>query len=299
MSNPLRVKIKNVINDPKLLFIRIMYFLSPLLPDKLYLKIIFRLKLGYPFNVKNPITFNEKMNWLKLYDRQFVYTTMADKYLVKQYVASVIGDKYVVPLIKIWDSITEFDFGQLPDKCVIKTTQDSGGAIIYMRGVSDENEIIRKINKRIHIHNYYYSREWPYKNINTKIEVEQFLDDGSGAVLQDYKFWCFNGVPKIMYCTVKCKDVYENFYDMDFQPLYISHGFRRRIPEFAEPKAFNAMKELAAKLSKDIPFVRVDFFYVDGQIYFGEFTFFDWGGLKPFKDDWDVKLGELLHLGNI
>lgn len=144
---------------------------------------------------------------------------------------------------------------------------------------------------------YWASREWPYKNIPHRIIADELLDDHTGKELRDYKFWCFNGEPKFMYLTIKGKNIYENFYDMDFRPANINHGFPRHQPEFEKPYGFEIMKELAVKLSQGLPFVRIDFFLIDKKIYFGEYTFFDWGGLRPFKNyKMDVELGKQINL---
>lgn len=137
------------------------------------------------------------------------------------------------------------------------------------------------------------------KNISHKILAEQLLVNRSGDEINDYKWWCFNGEPKYVYRTLKSKkksDVFENFYDMDFNPVNINHGFPRRIPEFEKPAEFEEMKQLARELAQGFLFIRIDFFDVNGQVYFGEYTFYDWAGMKPFQGDWDEKLGDLLDL---
>lgn len=272
------------------------YVLSPLLPDKLYLKIRGLIRCGYVFNFKRPNTFNEKMNWLKLYDRRDIYTLMVDKIAVKQFVSNIIGEEYVVPLIGVYDSPLEIQFDKLPNKCILKTNQDSGGAIIWDKSCSSIQDVLTKLSRR-NKNFYLISREWPYKNVKTKYFIEQLLDSGNEqSILYDYKFWCFNGMPKYVYITCKSSQIFENFYDMDFNPVMIEHGSPRITPEFRRPKDFDLMKKLATRLANSIPFVRVDFFYVQGKIYFSEFTFYDWGGLKPFKNGWDLKLGDCLKL---
>ena len=147
---------------------------------------------------------------------------------------------------------------------------------------------------------FYHRREWPYKNIKPRIIIDRYLDDHTGQELRDYKWWCFNGVPQYMYLTIKGKNIYENFYDMDFKPVAIDHGYPRHQPEFEKPSQFDLMKTLAAKLSKGIPFVRIDFFQVEGEVYFGEFTFYDWGGIHPFRNpNMDRMLGDLIVLNKI
>ena len=269
-----------------------------LVPDKTYIKYVAKGKLGYSIDINHPKTFNEKLNWLKLYGRNPLYTKMADKYEAKKIVAERIGEQYVVKNLGYWRSFEEIDFDALPNQFVLKCTHDSSGAIICRdKNTFDKLSARRKINLSLKMNYFYACREWPYKNIPHRIIADELLNDHSGKELNDYKFWCFNGVPKYMYCTVKSNDVYENFYDMDFKPANIDHGFRRRAPEFAKPEAFELMKELAGKLSADIPFVRIDFFYVDGKVYFGEYTFFDWAGLQPFKTyQQDLELGKLIEL---
>lgn len=272
-------------------------YFSHVLTDKLYLKILYRLVFGKTLHLKNPVTFNEKLNWLKLYWRQPVFTKMADKYEAKQFVKDLIGEQYVVKNYGVYNNWNDIDFNLLPSSFVIKGTHDSGGAFICKnKKTFEEKKVREKVEANQRWNFFYWYREWPYKNIKPRIIVDELLDDHSGNELRDYKFWCFNGTPTYMYCTIKGRNVYENFYDMDFQPIMIDHGFPRHQPEFTKPENFELMKDLAAKLSKSVPFVRVDFFDVEGKVYFGEFTFYDWGGMRPFGDNWDEKLGGLLLL---
>lgn len=271
-----------------------------LIPDGLYIKMVSEPKLGYAINLKNPRTFNEKLNWLKLYHRKPLYSKLADKLEVKSIVSEKIGAQYVVHNLGFWDSFGEIDFDSLPERFVLKCTHDSSGAIVCNdKRNFDKKAVRKKINNSLKLNYFYACREWPYKNIPHRIIADEYLDDHSGKELNDYKFWCFNGVPKYMYCTVKTnkEKIFENFYDMDFNAVEINHGFPRRIPEFEKPAAFELMKELAGKLSEGIPFVRIDFFYVDGKVYFGEYTFYDWAGLQPFESyEMDLKLGSMLVL---
>lgn len=245
----------------------------------------------------NPKTFNAKLTWLKVYNRKDIYTTMVDKFAVKEYVRQRIGGKYIVENYGVYDRWEDIDFDKLPNQFVLKCTHDSGGAFVCRDKTTWDREAVRKkLEENLSTYNYNIAREWPYKNVPHRMIVDRLLDDHTGNELRDYKFWCFNGKPTYMYCTIKAKSIYENFYDMDFKPVDIDHGFPRHQPEFEKPIEFEEMKELAAKLSVGIPFVRVDFFDVDGHIYFGEFTFFDWGGKRPFRNGWDDKLGALIDL---
>lgn len=180
----------------------------------------------------------------------------------------------------------------------MKFTHDSSGVIICKDKSKFDIEAARnKIEFSLFMNYFYACREWPYKNIKPAIIADEFIDDHSDKELQDYKFWCFNGKPRIMYITNKGSKVEENFYDMDFNTLDINHGFERTKPEYSTPKEFDLMKKLVFELSKGILFVRVDFFYVDGHVYFGEYTFFDWAGLGKFsRYKQDVELGKLIKL---
>jgi len=268
------------------------------LSDKRYLELISRLEFGKPINFDNPQTFNEKLNYLKLYDRNPQYTLMADKYSVKKFVSEKnIDGLNVAKCYGVWTSFDEIDFGSLPAQFVLKATHDSSGAtIVRDKSVFNYKEARRRFNRYLRHNNFRGSREWVYKDIPPRIIAEEFIDDGSGHELTDYKFWCFNGVPKVMYITNKGSEIYENFYDMDFCPVEINHGFPRRKSEYMKPPLFDRMKDYAQQLSANIPFVRVDFFCVNGMVYFGEFTFYDWAGLRPFSEGQDEMIGEWLEL---
>lgn len=262
-----------------------------------YLKMHISYCLDYKIDLDNPKTFNEKLNWMKLYGRNPQYTIMADKYAVKQFVADRIGQQYVVPCLGVYEKFDDIDFSKLPNQFVLKATHQSGVVVCKDKNSFDivkaqkvlEHDIKRNYND---VHG-----EWVYKNIPPKIIADKFLHYNSGTELLDYKFWCFNGIPKVMYFTNKGKNVYENFYDMDFNELNINHGFPRHKPEFKKPECFEDMKRLAGELSKEIPFVRIDFFYVNGKIYFGECTFYDWGGAHPFETyEQDLMIGNWMQL---
>lgn len=291
--------IKESIAQPRYSLYRICQLLfSHNMPDKVYLQLLYTIRFGKRLHLEKPMSFNEKLNWLKLYGRRDIYSTMADKYAAKAYVANLIGNEYVVENYGVYNSWDEIDFDRLPNQFVIKGTHDSGGAFVCKDKDEFDYEGVRHIIEKNLKKNYFFDlREWPYKNIPPRIIVDRLLDDHTGKELRDYKFWCFNGVPTYMYCTIKGENIYENFYDMNFNPVNIDHGFPRHQPEFEKPEEFELMKELAAKLSVGVPFVRVDFFDVKGKVFFGEFTFYDWGGMRPFNSyNEDLKLGNLLHL---
>ena len=270
-----------------------------LFSDEEYICLKYQLRFGKEINLQNPIGFNEKLNWMKLNYRNPMFTMMADKYWVKQYVANMIGKDYVVPCFGCWKSIDEINFDSLPMRVFLKSTHDSGGGILVDRTKRiDMNRIRQRFNKNtLEKKNWYWAlREFPYKHIEPRIIAEEYLDEGTGCELHDYKFYCFNGKPEFMYITNKGSKIYENYYDLDFNPVNISHGYDRFTPEFAKPKNFEKMIELAGILSKGLPFVRVDFFNVNEKLYFGEFTFYDWGGMKPLNEPWETYLGNLIIL---
>lgn len=272
---------------------------SRLFSDKFYLKIIYHLRFNKKLNFNNPKGFNEKLNWMKINFRNPLFTMMADKYWVKHYVAKQIGLKYIVPCYGCWKSIDEIDFDALPEMFFLKSTHDSEVGILVDKKKPIDLKFIRKrFNKKtLNGKNWYWHlREFPYKNIEPRIIAEEYLDEGTGHEIHDYKFYCFDGEPTYMYITNKGAKIYENYYDLDFNPVDISHGYDRVIPEFSKPANFEKMIELARVLSVGLPFVRVDFFNVKNRLYFGEFTFYDWGGMKPLNEQWESKLGSMIKL---
>ena len=295
-------KIKTCIISPEKRF----YYMSRVgilncLSDERFLGRKYFLNFGKRINLDYPKTFNEKLNWLKLHDRKDIYTRMVDKAEAKKYVSGIIGEEYIIPTIGVYEKFDDIGFDKLPDSFVIKCTHNSGGIVVCKDKTVFNQRAARKTINRAMKRNYYYgAREWPYKNIKPRIIVEQFVKDDIVDDLRDYKFMCFNGNPKYVYITVKNDNIFENYYDMNFKPVGIDHGFPRSSMKFKKPELFSEMKDIAKKLSKDIPFLRVDLHYVNGKILFGEMTFYDWAGLRPFPDEgkWDEKLGNLLVLGN-
>lgn len=282
---------------------RIKHFLEKFVPDKIYLKYLFKKRLGKKLNLKNPVTYNEKLQWLKLYDRKLEYCKMVDKYEVKDYVKSLIGEQYIIPTLGLWKTFEEIDFSKLPNKFVLKCTHDSGGLVICQnKDDLDLNEAKKKINKCLKNNFYYHSREWPYKFVEPRIIAEPYIEDVKDKELRDYKFFCFSGEPKYLFiatgrnaATETCFD----FFDMDFNHLDIKNGHPCAKETPHKPEKFEEMKRLAAILSKDIPHVRVDFYEVNGKVLFGELTFYHWGGLVKFEPDyWDKTFGDLIILPN-
>jgi len=270
------------------------------LPDVIFLKYMFMKKLDKKINFDNPKTFNEKMQWLKLYDRKDIYTNMADKIEAKKYVSNIIGEEYVIPTLGIYQKFDEIDFEKLPEQFVIKCNHYGGnnGIILCKQKKDFKNEKSKKIiNKLLKKNLFYYGREWPYKNIKPKILVEELLyNDGKDII--DYKFWCFNGKPKLcLVCTDRNSNLKETFFDMEWNSLDLKRPTHDIDKKITKPINFELMKELSCKLSEKIPFIRVDFYEVSGKVYFGELTFYPASGFAKFEpEEWDNKLGDWLKL---
>ena len=270
-------------------------------PEKYVPKMFFK-RVNYKLNLDNPQTYNEKLQWLKLYDHNPLYTTLVDKYEVKQYVADKIGPQYVIPTLGVWDSVKDIDFDKLPNQFVLKCTHDSGGLVICKDksklNIAKAKRVLRKSLRR----NFYYMGfEWPYKNVKPRIVAEEYMEDTKTKELRDYKFFCFDGEVKALFIATERQkegeDVKFDFFDADFNHLPFRQGHENAAVLPEKPLRFDDMKVLAAKLSKDIPQVRVDFYEVDGRIYFGEMTFYHHGGWTKFDPkDWDMKWGELIKL---
>lgn len=276
--------------------------LGKLLSDEQYLKIIYKLCIGEKLNLKNPKTYNEKLQWLKLYDRKGIYTEMVDKCKVKKFVADKIGEEYIIPTIAEWDSFDQIDFDALPNQFVLKCNHDSGGlAICTDKATFDIDASRKKLNKSLKTNYYWKGREWVYKNIKPKILAEKYMVDESGYELKDYKFFCFDGEVKALFIASDRGNPTEetkfDFYDADFNHLPFTNGHPNSNKEIKKPESFEKMKELAGILSKDIPHARIDFYDINGQIYFGEITLFHWSGFMPFvPEEWDYTFGEWINL---
>lgn len=255
--------------------------------------------MDYPLDLHNPKTFCEKLQWLKLHDRNPLYHKLVDKYAVKQWVTERIGTEYVTQTYALYNSLFEIDFDDLPHAFVLKCTHNSGSFVICPeKDKLDQERALVILRQGLADKNYYTkSREWAYKGVKPRVIAEELLEDHTFEDLVNYKFWCFDGIPRIMYITVKTDDIWENFYDMDFNPLDISHGFRKYEGEIKKPETFEQMKGIACKLSTGIPHVRVDLYQIQGHVKFSELTFYDWGGFKPIQPlAWDRKIGAWLNI---
>lgn len=273
-------------------------FVKNKLSDKSYLKIEFPAHTGYILNLNNPITYNEKLNWLKLYDRKSIYSSMVDKYEAKKFVSQIIGDEYIIPTIGIWDCFEEIDFDKLPNQFVLKCTHDSGGVVICKdKNDFDIEQAKRKINSSMKRQFFYVCREWPYKNLTPRIIAEEYLENGSNSLI-DYKIYTFNGNAKLaMVNTGRGVDTRADYFNKEYEWMDLKWGYEHADEKPKKPQNYEKMYELAEKLAKGTYELRVDFYEVNGKVYFGELTFFDGGGFEPiYPVEWDIKMGEWIKL---
>lgn len=276
-------------------------------PDSLFLKYKFKKLMGYSLNLKNPRTFNEKIQWLKLHDRKPVYTIMVDKYEAKKYVSDIIGEQYIIPTIGVWDRFEDIDFNKLPNQFVLKCTHDSGGVVICKDKSNFNVENARlKINKSLKQNYYWQGREWPYKNVKHRIIAEEYKCDNNLLAIEqqeltDYKFYCFNGyVDCAMVCYDRAsKDTKFYFFDNEWKLKRINKRGKQAPPGFSlpRPQCVDEMFTIAAELSQGIPFVRVDLYQCNGRVYFGEMTFYPQSGWDPnYLPETDNYFGKLIDL---
>lgn len=297
-------KIRNYIYNPQILKRVVLNHLGSLIKDDAtFIKLKWKVSdMQYPLNLENPKTFSEKLQWLKLHDRKPIYTTMVDKVEAKKYVASIIKEEYIIPTIAVWNSVDEIDWNVLPSQFVMKCSHDSGG-IVICKDKSKLNkrkatEIMRKGLKRRY---FWQNREWPYKDVTPRIIVEEYMEDKETNELRDYKFFCFDGVVKALFIASerqkKGEETKFDFFDENYNHLPIINGHPNAAVIPQKPIRFEDMKVLASKLSKGFPHLRVDFYEMNGKIYFGELTFSHWSGMVPFEPvEWDYKLGEWIIL---
>ncbi len=296
-------RLLNAIKDPYKVFLYFSekgYFDG--LGDKIYLKLKYRAKTKKKLKLNEPKTFNEKLQWLKLYDRNPGYSVMVDKYRVREYIADKIGEQYLIPLIGVWDSSDDIDFGSLPDQFVMKCNHNSGLGMCICTDKSglDFDKVRNEMAQGLKQNYYLTGREWPYKDVPRKIVAEQFLKSDNGG-LTDYKIHCFNGAPKfILVCCDRFAEsgLTEDFYTAEWEHMQIK---RPDIPNATapinKPEKLDEMIKLAEKLSENIPFIRIDFYCENGKVYFSELTFYPASGFEGFDPtEWDNMFGEWLTL---
>ena len=293
-----------ICNKPDVLVIDFLHIIAPLLPDTIYLKLNYRLLMGIWPNLRTPIMFNEKLQWLKIHDRKSVYTDMVDKFTPKRYVADIIGEEYIIPTIGVYNRIEDVKFNLLPAQFVMKCSHDSGGIVICKdKSCLDVKNAIAVIKSSMKRNFYPITREWPYKNVEPRILVEKYMVDESGYELKDYKFFCFSGHVEFFKVDFDRSSGHRaNYYNtnMELLPFGEIHCPPDNSKSIVFPENMKQMIEIAEKLSKGHPFLRVDLYNVNGNIYFGELTFFPASGFSKFTDDnWDTKIGKILDLSTV
>lgn len=269
--------------------------------DEIYLKLLYRRCLNEKLNLDNPRTYNEKLQWLKLYNRRPEYTTMVDKLAVKEYVAKIIGEEYIIPTLGVWDKPEDIDWERLPDQFVLKCTHDSGGLIICRdKKQLDKKAAINKLKSCLERNYFRAGREWAYKNVPPRIIAEKYLcSDTIVDDLPDYKVFCFNGEPKLIELDYnRFSNHMRNMYNTNWEKVSMKISYssdERRV--FEKPEKLGEIMDLSRCLSKIMPFVRCDFYMVDSTIYFGELTLYPDAGFVNFQPkEWDDILGEWIKL---
>ena len=271
--------------------------------DVHYLKMRYSLSFGRRLDLETPQTYNEKLQWLKLYDRRPEYSTMVDKYAVKKFVADRVGEEHVIPTYGVWNKAEDIEWDKLPDQFVLKTTHDSGGIVICRDKSKLAKEAAeKKLNGALARDFYYEGREWPYTNVPRRIIAEKYLESGPDTHdLPDYKFFCFNGEVKALFIATdrqkEGEEVKFDYFTPDFKPMPLrqSHAHAKVMPE--KPRNFELMKKIASKLSEGIPQVRVDLYEVNDDVFFGEMTLFHFSGFAPFyPEKWDKIFGDWITL---
>lgn len=297
-------KILKYLKHPQLFLLKLDQKKFIKLNDKKYIELRYFSEMGKRLNLNKPYNFNEKLQWLKLYNRKDEYTIMCDKYLVRDYISNTIGEQYLIPLIGVYDKFDDIDFLKLPNKFVIKCSHDSGSIVICENKDNfDINKAKKIINSKIKKDYYRFGREWPYKNIVPKIIVEEYMEDIKCGELIDYKLFCFNGEPNIkLICSKRRskKGVCETWFDKNWELLDIKEGGHDIDSSVRKPINYKLMDDLSRKLSKTIPFLRVDWYEIDGKLYFGELTFYPASGYERFSpENWNDIMGKMIKLPKV
>ena len=298
-------RIIDYIKSPRGLLLAIVKKTNFLYSDSVYLRLVYFLEMRNPLHLKHPVTFNEKLQWLKLHDHNPLYTQMVDKYEAKKYVASIIGEKYIIPTWAVWSGVEDIDMSRLPDQFVLKTTHDGGGeGVVVCRNKKnfDEQSALSKLKRSMQRDIYAETKEWPYKQVKPRIIAEKYIADERGE-LADYKFFCFDGKA---YCVMVCIDRSIGspkfyFFNRDWTLLRLNKRGKEAPVDFTlpEPSGMNEMFRLAEKLSGGIPFVRVDLYNHAGAIYFGEMTFYPASGFDGnLLEETDWLFGSMICLKN-
>lgn len=270
------------------------------IPDSVYLRILYMLRMQRILHLNKPVTYNEKLQWLKINDRKPEYSDYVDKYLVKRIVADKLeSNEYVIPTLAVWNSIEEIDIESLPNKFVIKCTHDSGGLVICKDKSKLDIEAMKEKLQRCLKKNYYYqNREWPYKNVVPRIIAEPYIEEHQYGELKDFKFFCFDGEVRALFvASDRPDDTKFDYFDSDFNRLEVRQHYPNSNYDIKKPECFEEMKKIAETLSRGIKHVRIDLYDVDGKPMFGEMTFFHFSGMERFfPDEYDYLWGEYIDI---
>ncbi|MBG9529109.1 glycosyl transferase [Bacillus thuringiensis] len=271
------------------------------IPDANYLQLKYKLIMGRKLNLKNPKTFNEKLQWLKLNDRRPEYTMLVDKYEVRQYIKETIGEEYLIPLLGVYNNFDEIDFDVLPNKFVLKPNHTSGDVFICRdKSKINYRELKSEVDKWLQREYYWLHREWPYKNVKPKIVCEKYMVDESGVDLKDYKFMSFNGEVRCSFVGLNRQSetgLNIDFYDLEWKLMPFERHYPNSGIKLEKPQNYKKMIEFAELLSRELPFVRVDFYEINGKVYFGELTFYPGSGFEEFTpESYDELLGSWIDL---
>lgn len=294
-------KLLRRITSPRLIILDLFNVISSCLSDKVFLKCRFRIVMGKRLDLDNPKTYNEKLQWLKLYDRNPLYTKLVDKVAVKEYVKGIIGDEYIIPTLKVYESPNDIDIEELPNQFVLKTNHDGDSLGVFVcrdKSRFDIDRAIVRLSGNLKRNYYYAGREWPYRDVKPVIFAEEYKEDEFGE-LRDYKFFCFDGVVRALFVATERSTGHVNFdyFDRDFNHLNLMQSHPMSRTRIQRPENLEKMIEIAEQLSKDIPHVRVDLYNCNGHIYFGEMTFYHYGGMIKFHpEEWDYTFGSWLKL---
>lgn len=309
LARKVKTAFKMIFTQPRQLVVALgQYGAFSWLTDRACLKLVFWAEMGERLDLSRPKTFSQKLQWLKIHDHQERYRQMVDKYAVRGLIQKKYGEEYLIPLLAVYDSPEEIEWESLPEKFVIKCTHGSGCNLVCNGKASfDTRFACAQIKAWMKKNWFHFGREWAYKSVRPRIIIEQFVSDGEHATdLTDYKLYCFEGKP--MYCQVIAgrrirndKAVYDiDFYDQNWIHMPFS-GMKRNSPHAAEPharpKSYEAMLRIARELAQDTHFVRVDFYEIEGQPKFGEFTLYPLSGFGAFEpEEWNKRLGDLIKL---
>lgn len=294
-------KIKKALRDPYYACNLLLNHIGRFVSDEKFVKWSYYLTFHRKLDLNNPKTYNEKLQWLKLYDRHDEYTQMVDKYEAKKCAASIIGDEYIIPTLGVYNSFDEINFDELPNQFVLKCTHDSGGVAICRDKTTFDYKAARKLlSRNLKRNKYWSSREYPYKDVKPRIIAEEYMEDAGSTELNDYKFYCFDGKPV---CVLVCTDRGTKVKYYYFSPKWEFLRWDKETGKIADespvekPKDLDVMLKIASELSKGLTEVRIDLYDINNRVYFGEFTFFSNSGLDlDITEECDYKLGEYIHL---